>query len=66
MQQAEKQMDRVVRAGVREIIARHTLAEVLTDQRSEIMGAIRKRVADSFADRITSYNVCYTKLLRCW
>ncbi len=50
MQQAEKQMDRVVRAGVREIIARHTLAEVLTDQRSEIMGAIRKRVADSFAD----------------
>ena len=25
-------MDRVVRAGVREIVARHTLAEVLTDQ----------------------------------
>jgi len=50
MQQAEKQMDRVVRAGVREIIARHTLAEVLTDRRSEIMEAIRKRVADSFSD----------------
>lgn len=50
MQQAEKQMDRVVRAGVREIIARHTLAEVLTDQRSEIMAAIRQRVAESFAD----------------
>ena len=49
MQQAEKQMDRVVRAGVREIVARHTLAEVLTDQRSEIMEAIRKRVEDSFS-----------------
>jgi membrane protease subunit HflC len=50
MQQAEKQMDRVVRAGVREIVARHTLSEVLTDQRSEIMEAIRTRVADSFSD----------------
>jgi len=50
MQQAEKQMDRVVRAGVREIVARHTLSEVLTDRRSEVMEAIRKRVADSFAD----------------
>jgi len=46
--QAEKQMDRVVRAGVREVVARHTLTEVLTDQRSEIMEAIRTRVADSF------------------
>jgi membrane protease subunit HflC len=50
MQQAEKQMDRVVRAGVREIVARHTLAEVLTNQRSAIMESIRERVADSFAD----------------
>ncbi len=50
MQQVEKQMDRVVRAGVREIVARHTLAEVLTDQRSEIMEGIRARVADSFSD----------------
>jgi len=50
MQQAEKQMDRVVRAGVREVVARHTLAEVLTDRRREIMEAIRKRVADSFLD----------------
>ena len=48
MQQAEKQMDRVVRAGVREIVARHTLTEVLTDRRTEVMEAIRKRVADSF------------------
>ncbi|MCH8889834.1 MAG: protease modulator HflC [Myxococcales bacterium] len=50
MQQAEKQMDRVVRAGVREIVARHTLTEVLTDQRTEVMDAIRARVADSFSD----------------
>jgi membrane protease subunit HflC len=50
MQQAEKQMDRVVRAGVREIVARHTLSEVLTNRRSEIMEAIRARVADSFSD----------------
>ncbi len=49
MRQAEKQMDRVVRAGVREIVARHTLTEVLTDRRSEVMEAIRKRVADSFS-----------------
>jgi membrane protease subunit HflC len=49
MQQAENQMDRVVRAGVREVVARHTLAEVLTERRSEIMEAIRKRVADSFS-----------------
>ena len=49
MRQAEKQMDRVVRAGVREIVARHTLTEVLTDRRSDVMEAIRKRVADSFS-----------------
>jgi membrane protease subunit HflC len=49
-QQAEKQMDRVVRAAVREIVARNTLAEVLTDKRSEIMESIRNRVADSFSD----------------
>ena len=48
MHQAERQMDRVVRAGVREIVARHTLTEVLTDERSEIMEAIRTRVAESF------------------
>jgi membrane protease subunit HflC len=48
--QAERQMDRVVRAGVREVIARHTLTEVLSDKRSEIMEAIREGVAQSFAD----------------
>jgi len=50
VKQAERQMDRVVRAGVREVVARHTLTEVLTDKRSEIMASIRKGVADSFVD----------------
>jgi membrane protease subunit HflC len=48
--EAERQMDRVVRAGVREVIARHTLTEVLTEKRGEIMAAIRKGVSESFAD----------------
>jgi membrane protease subunit HflC len=43
-------MDRVVRAGVREVVARHTLTEVLTDKRSEIMEEIRQGVTESFSD----------------
>jgi membrane protease subunit HflC len=50
MQQAEKQMDRVVRARVREVVARHTLTEVLTKLRTEIMNEIRDGVRESFAD----------------
>jgi len=50
MNQAERQMDRVVRAGVREVVARHTLTEVLTDKRSEIMEEIRRGVTESFSD----------------
>lgn len=37
---AEQRIDRVVRDGVREVIGRHTLAEVLMDQRVPIMDAI--------------------------
>lgn len=37
---AEQRIDRVVRDGVREVIGRHTLAEVLKDQRVTIMSAI--------------------------
>jgi membrane protease subunit HflC len=48
MQQAEKQMDRVVRARVREVVARHTLTEVLTDLRTQIMTEIRDGVTESF------------------
>jgi membrane protease subunit HflC len=50
MQQAKKQMDRVVRARVREVIARHTLTEVLTDLRTPIMEEIRDGVKESFID----------------
>jgi membrane protease subunit HflC len=37
---AEQRIDRVVRDGVREVIGRHTLAEVLKDERAEIMETI--------------------------
>ena len=50
MLQAEKQMDRVVRARVREVIARHTLTQVLTDLRTQIMTEIRAGVAESFIE----------------
>jgi membrane protease subunit HflC len=50
MQQAEKQMDRVVRARVREVVARHTLTQVLTDLRTPIMEEIRDGVKESFID----------------
>jgi len=37
---AQQRIDRVVRNGVREVIGRHTLAEVLKDERGPIMQAI--------------------------
>jgi membrane protease subunit HflC len=37
---AEQRIDRVVRDGVREVVGRHTIAEVLKEQRSGIMDAI--------------------------
>jgi len=40
MAPAEQRIDRVVRDGVREVIGRHTLAEVLNEQREPIMQAI--------------------------
>ncbi len=49
MNQAEKQIDRVVRAGVREIIGRNTLTDVLTDRRNQIMQEIRESMTRSFA-----------------
>ena len=39
---AEKRIDRTVRDGVREVIGRHTLAEVLKDARQEIMDEITR------------------------
>jgi membrane protease subunit HflC len=43
MSQAERQIDRVVRADVREVIGQHTLSDVLTGQRLAIMGAITEK-----------------------
>jgi membrane protease subunit HflC len=40
MTAAEQRIDRVVRDGVREVIGRHTLSEVLKDQRVAIMSSI--------------------------
>jgi membrane protease subunit HflC len=37
---AEPQIDQVVRASVREVVGRHTLADVVTGKRSDIMQAI--------------------------
>lgn len=47
--QAEKQIDRVVRAQVREVIGKKTLTQVLTDQRIEIMKTVSKDSAASLA-----------------
>jgi modulator of FtsH protease HflC len=46
---AEQQIDREVRNGVREVIGRHTLAEVLNDQRVEIMDAITASAREKLA-----------------
>jgi modulator of FtsH protease HflC len=47
---AEQRIDRVVRDSVREVIGRHTLAEVLKDQRVAIMESITKKSRDALAD----------------
>ncbi len=41
--QAEAQIDRVVRADLREVVGRRTLAEILTTARSEIMESITRQ-----------------------
>jgi len=41
--QAEPQIDQVVRAAVREVVGQHTLADVLTGKRSEIMQTITEK-----------------------
>ena len=47
--QAEKQIDRVVRAQVRGVVGQNTLTDVLTDKRIAIMERIRLQTHDSFA-----------------
>ena len=46
-QQAESQIDRVIRAGVREVVGRHTLTEVVSDLRVDIMQQITRRMDDA-------------------
>jgi membrane protease subunit HflC len=42
MQEAAKQIDQQVRGAVREVIGRHTLAQILKDDRALLMGTIAK------------------------
>ncbi len=46
---AEQQIDQKVRDSVREVIGRHTLAEVLKDQRAPIMQAITEKTREKVA-----------------
>ncbi len=49
MASAEQQIDRVVRDAVSEVVNRHTLGEVLKDQRGPILEAITADVRKAFA-----------------
>ncbi len=50
MTQAEDQIDRLVRADVREVIGRHTLSQVLTAEREAIVTAIAEKSDRQLAD----------------
>lgn len=50
MRAAEQRIDRIVRDGVREVIGRHTLAEVLKDQRVAIMESIAENSRTELSD----------------
>jgi membrane protease subunit HflC len=45
--QAEPQIDRTVRADVREVIGRHTLQEIVSERRAEVMHEITARSDDA-------------------
>lgn len=62
---AEERLDRAVRDDVREVIGRHTLAEVLTDRRSEIMTEIAEKTREtalSFGVGIADVRINRTEL----
>ena len=46
----EQRLDRAVRDDVREVIGRHTLAEVLSDKREDIMQQITKKTRENAAE----------------
>jgi membrane protease subunit HflC len=65
--QAELQIDRVVRADVREVIGRHTLPEVVTDARVAIMKEITeasRQELERFGAFITDVRINLTELPR--
>jgi membrane protease subunit HflC len=47
---AKQQINRVVKAAVREVVGKHTLLEVLTDERENIRLAITERTAKSLVE----------------
>jgi len=49
MAAAEQQIDRVVRDGVRDVVGRHTLAEVLNERRVAVMDAITEKARRELA-----------------
>jgi membrane protease subunit HflC len=53
MPAAEQRIDRVIRDEVREVIGRHTLAEVLKDQRVAIMEAI----SEAAREKLSGYGI---------
>ncbi len=65
MTAAEQRIDRVVRDGVREVIGRHTLGEVLKDQRVAIMSSITENSRAELAEvgiEITDVRINRTEL----
>ena len=62
---AEERLDRAVRDDVREVIGRHTLAEVLTDQREAIMREITEKTSATAAEsgvRVADVRINRTEL----
>jgi membrane protease subunit HflC len=50
MEAAEQRLDRAVRDDVREVIGRHTLTEVLTEKRAEVMEEIKDKTRATAKD----------------
>lgn len=50
LSQAEEQIDRVIRADVRKVIGQHTMTEIVSDARVEIMRKITRESAESLSE----------------
>jgi membrane protease subunit HflC len=63
--EAEERLDRAVKDDVREVVGRHTLREVLTDKRADIMQEITEKTratAEQFGVRIADVRINRTEL----